>query len=66
MSGAKRNALTADSSPNAQAGRRFIAVTADIELIAARGPSPADLYLEEESNNLAKYAAQNRVAARSK
>ncbi|PPA00743.1 hypothetical protein C4E44_28305 [Pseudomonas sp. MWU12-2312b] len=61
MSGAKRKALTAGRALNAKAGKRFVAVSADIELIAARGPSPADLYLEEEFNNLSKYNSQNRA-----
>jgi hypothetical protein len=64
MSGAKRKALSAGRALNAKAGKRPITVSAEIDLIAARGPSPADLYLEEEFNNLSKYNAQTRAAGK--
>ena len=64
MSGAKRKALSAGQALNSKIGKRLVAESADIELIATRGPSPADLYLEEEFNNLSKYNAQTRAAGK--
>lgn len=57
MSGAK------DPLPiNSKNGKRLIAVSEEIEVIAARGRSPADVYLEEEFKNLSKCADQLQAA----
>jgi hypothetical protein len=62
MSGAKHIALSSAQDFNSRNGKRLIAVSEEIEVIAARARSPADVYLEEEFKNLSKCADQPHAA----
>ncbi|MBV6822057.1 type III polyketide synthase [Pseudomonas sp. PD9R] len=64
MSGTNHNAQSVHQPLNSNAGKRLVAVSSEIELIAARGPSPSDLYHQEEFNNYSKYAEPARAANR--
>lgn len=48
----KHDAQSASQSLDFKDGKRLIAVSEELELIAAGTRSPADFYLEEEFNNL--------------
>jgi hypothetical protein len=60
MSGAKQNAQSSAQDSNFRDGKRLIAVSRELELIAAGAPSPAAMYLEEELHNFSKRADNNR------
>ncbi|MDQ7965181.1 hypothetical protein RDI61_14175 [Pseudomonas plecoglossicida] len=62
MSDAKQNAFNTSQYLNTTTGKRAVAVSAALELIAARASSPAAVHLEEEFNNLSKYADQIEAA----
>lgn len=66
MSDAKQNALVSAHYLNSNDGKRVIAVSAALELIAARASSSAAVHLEEEFNNLSKYADQIQAAINNK
>jgi hypothetical protein len=56
MSGTKQKSLFSALVPKPRGGLRLVAVSERIEMITANGPSPTDVYLQEEFNNLSKYA----------
>ncbi|WP_312818462.1 hypothetical protein [Pseudomonas sp.] len=62
MSDVKHNALNVAQYLNTTAGKRTVAVSAALEVIAARASSPAPVHLDEEFNNLSKYADQIEAA----
>ncbi|NWF10010.1 hypothetical protein HX810_20270 [Pseudomonas salomonii] len=63
MSDTKPNALSVNAYYNAGAeGKRIIAVSSALELIAARATSANGLNLEAEFENLSKYADQIQAA----
>nr|WP_314614225.1 hypothetical protein [uncultured Pseudomonas sp.] len=62
MSEVKQNALNVAQYLHSTQGKRVVAVSAALELIAARVSSQAPVHLEEEFNNLSKYADQIEAA----
>ena len=66
MSGANQNALCSNQDINFKDGKRLIAVSRELELIAHGAPSPAAVYLEAELKNLSRYASNNQKTANQK
>lgn len=62
MSEAKQNALITAQYLNTKDGKRVVAVSAALEIIAARASSSAPVTLEVEFDNLSKYADQIQAA----
>jgi hypothetical protein len=60
MSGANQNALPYAQDPDFRDGKRFIAVSRELELIEAGAPSQTAVYLEEELDNLLKSVNNTR------
>ncbi|MVV52080.1 hypothetical protein EJA72_28150 [Pseudomonas sp. PB120] len=66
MSGAKHSHSSSAHTLDTGYGHRLVAVSDKIELIAARARSQADIYFEEESNALSKYAAKVKATRNDK